>query len=161
MRHSEVQKSMKTVCERASFLTMWCELNYNHSYHILILEDASRWPVPPRTFITFYRSRSCPSRRFTTWAGDVSIRCELLQGQHVHSQYWTGDARWHSAKVNVESKYNPSPDKKHSSIGEASSEALAGLCVPSTRLFCSSPARFIFFFSPSSSFISLYVSSIW
>lgn len=53
------------------------------------------------------------------------------------SQYWTGDDQWHSAKVNVASKYNPSLNKKPPSSGEHSSEELAGLYVPSAGLSCS------------------------
>lgn len=109
----------------------------------------SHIPILLRTFITFYRSTSSPSRTHTytpckvkTLAEDVLIWCVVLQGQHVHSQYWTGDAQWHSAKVNVATKYNPSLNKKHSSTGTHSSEELAGLHVPSAGLFCSSHIYF-------------------
>lgn len=44
--------------------------------------------------------------------GDVLIWCAVLQGQYVHSQYWTGYAWWHSVKVNVATKHNPIPGQK-------------------------------------------------
>lgn len=108
-------------CKLTDFFFMVTGLIARPSWIISYLSNTNLWaPLQARSSHTHI---SC---RVTTRADGVSIRrvlLLLLQGQHVQSQYWTGDARWHSAKVNVVMKYNRFPLNKKCSSSAAAAGA--------------------------------------
>lgn len=96
-RRTHTHTHTRSVCE-GLLLTTCPKLNHNSSHHVLNLEDVPSLTSPFEDIYYLFievQDLSCTLTpcRVTTGGEDVLIWCVLLQGQHVRSQYWTGDAR--------------------------------------------------------------------
>lgn len=91
LRHAH----LNCICE-GFLLTTGPKPGYNCLRHVVGFENVPLCPVLLRSCIAFlYKSKRSLSHthtpcKLTTQAQHVLIWCVLLQGQHVHCQYWTG-----------------------------------------------------------------------